>query len=54
MVDVQYITHVDADPEGDTHYPMDAWQGWSAEPIAEGVQDDRHDYAYQIVKHTKP
>lgn len=54
VVDVQYITHVDAEPEGDTHYPVDAWQGWSAEAIAEGVQDDRHDHAYRIVKHIKP
>ena len=34
--------------------PTDAWKGWSAEAIAEGVQDDKHDHAYVIKRYERP
>ena len=54
VVDVQYITHVEASPDGDTHYPLDGWKGWRGEVLGQGQPDENHDHAYRIMKYVKP
>ena len=53
-VDAQYITHVDASPDGDALYPLDGWKGWTEEELAVHEGDNTHDHAFRIVKHLKP
>lgn len=53
-VDAQYITHVDASPDGDAFYPLDGWEGWTEVELAVHEADDKHDHAFRIVKHVKP
>ena len=53
-VDAQYITHVDASPDGDAFYPLDGWKGWTEEELAVHEGDDTHDHAFRIVKYLKP
>jgi dihydrofolate reductase len=54
QVDTQYITHVHAHPEGDTHYPVEGWQGWDGTEIGRGSQDENHEHAYVIMKYSRP
>lgn len=54
MVDTQYITHVDASPEGDAFYPDDAWTGWTAEELRTHEVDEKHDHAYVIKRYERP
>lgn len=54
IVDTAYVTHVDAEPDGDTHFPLGAFdQGWQAEEIAAHPADDRNEHAFRIVKYTR-
>lgn len=54
MVDTQYITHVDAEPEGDAHYPIDAWLGWERQELNRHSGDERHDHAFIIARYDRP
>ena len=54
MVDTQYITHVEAAPEGDAFYPNDAWKGWGAEELRTHDADDKHDHSYVIKRYERP
>ena len=54
MVDTQYITHVDAEPEGDAFYPEKAWEGWTSEELAVQQADDKHAHACTIKLHHRP
>lgn len=45
-----YITHVDADPEGDTHFPSidpAIWTGWAASGVAPG-EKDTHSFVVRV------
>lgn len=54
LVDTAYVTHVDAEPDGDTHFPLGAFdQGWQAQEIAAHPADDRNEHAFRIVKYTR-
>ena len=53
MVDTQYITHVDAAPEGDAFYPEHAWSHWEAEELASQEADDKHDHAFVIKRYDR-
>lgn len=54
LVDTAYVTHVDAEPSGDTHFPLGAFdQGWQSEEIAAHPADDRNEHAFRIVKYTR-
>lgn len=54
LVDTAYVTHVDAEPDGDTHFPLGAFdQGWQSEEIAAHPADDRNEHAFRIVKYTR-
>ena len=53
LVDTQYITHVEASPEGDAFYPAGAWDGWSARGFHEQAMDERHDHGFRIVQYNR-
>ena len=53
LVDTQYITHVEASPEGDAFYPAGAWDGWSALGLHEQAMDERHDHGFRIVQYNR-
>jgi dihydrofolate reductase len=54
LVDTQYITHVDAEPEGDAHYPLRAWHGWAGQELARHGADARHDHAFVVARYDRP
>jgi len=54
QVDTQYITHVHAEPEGDTHYPLEGWHGWVGEELGRGSADAHHEHAYIIMRYDRP
>lgn len=53
LVDTQYITHVEASPDGDAFYPSGAWDGWSARGLHEQAMDERHDHGFRIVQYNR-
>ena len=53
MVDTQYITHVDAAPEGDAFYPEQAWDGWEVEELTSHEADDKHDHAFVVKRYDR-
>ena len=53
IVDTQYITHVEASPEGDAFYPSDAWEGWPFRGLHEQAKDERHDHSFRIVQYNR-
>ena len=54
MVDTQYITHVDAEPEGDAFYPEAAWKDWGEEELSSHEVDEKHDHAFVIKRYHRP
>lgn len=53
VVDVMFITHVKAEPEGDTFFPeFDASQ-WRSEVLTSHTKDERNEYDFDIVKYTR-
>lgn len=44
-----YLTEVDADIDGDTHFPSFDRSGWTETPVREIPADGRHDHAARIV-----
>ena len=54
LVDTQYITHVHAEPDGDAHYPTEAWRGWVGQELGRHSGDDRHDHAFIITRYDRP
>lgn len=53
LVDVMYITHVNAEPEGDTYFPMFNEIDWHAEVISVQRRDERNEFDFEIVKYTR-
>jgi dihydrofolate reductase len=53
LVDTQYITHVEASPEGDAFYPSGAWDGWPSHELHEQPADERHDHGFRIVQYNR-
>ena len=53
LVDTQYITHVEARPDGDAFYPSGAWDGWSSHELHEQSADERHDHGFRIVQYNR-
>ena len=54
LVDTQYITHVHAEPDGDAHYPTEAWRGWTSQELGRHSGDERHDHAFIITRYDRP
>ena len=53
LVDMAYVTHVDAEPEGDTHFPLGAFErGWSAEELLRHAPDEENEHGFKIVRYT--
>ena len=52
-IDVMYITHVNAQPDGDTFFPALYLENWNTEIIATGDKDERNEFDFVIVKYTK-
>lgn len=53
LVDVMYITHVNAEPEGDTFFPVFNAADWNVEVLAVQNQDERNEFDFKIVKYTR-
>lgn len=54
LIDIAYVTHVDAEPEGDTHFPLGALErGWSEETLFEQPADADNEHAFRVVKYTR-
>ena len=54
VVDHQFITHVDASPEGDAFYPLGAWEGWTRHELRAHEMDDRNDHAFAMMRYDRP
>lgn len=52
LVDRQLLTHVDAEPEGDTHYPAFEAAEWAAERLAVQEADARNEHGFEIWAYT--
>ena len=53
-VDRVLLTHVDAAPEGDTFFDLDALAtGWSRALTARHEADDRNEHGFEIVEYTR-
>ena len=53
LVDIMYITHVHAEPDGDTFFPVINKNDWTIETLQEGVQNEGNEFAYTIKKYTR-
>ncbi len=53
LVDVMYVTHVDASPEGDTFFPDFDKTLWRAEVLKTQPKDARNEFDFEIVKYTR-
>lgn len=53
LVDVMYITHVNASPEGDTFFPNFDKNEWLGTTLITCPKDERNQYDFEIVKYTK-
>lgn len=53
MIDVMYLTHVHAEPEGDTFFPDINEAEWNVELVSQGEQNDKNDFSYTIKKYTR-
>jgi hypothetical protein len=48
------LTHVDAAPEGDTFFDLDAVAtGWARASITRHEADDRNEHGFEIVEYTR-
>jgi len=53
-VNEAYVTHVDAEPDGDTHFPLGAFErGWSEETVLKHPADEHNDYAFEVKRYRK-
>jgi dihydrofolate reductase len=53
LLDRMYITHVDAEFDADTFYPEFNRNDWVATVLAEHQPDERHAYAFKIVRYDR-
>lgn len=53
LVDRQLITHVKAEPEGDTFYPEWAFDDWSKEALWFQRADERNEFAFEICAYSR-
>lgn len=53
LLDRMYITHVDAEFDADTFYPEFNPHEWEATVLAEQQPDERHAYAFKIVRYER-
>ena len=53
MIDVMYLTHVHAEPEGDTFFPKINETEWNVEIVSRGEQNEKNDFSYTIKKYTR-
>jgi len=53
LVDVMYITYVNAKPEGDTFFPNFESKYWDAEVLESYSKDERNEYDFVITKFTR-
>lgn len=48
-----YVTHVDANPEGDTHFPDIDHEIWDRELIMHHEKDDVHNFSFSIYVYSR-
>lgn len=53
QVDRQWITHVKAEPEGDTFYPEFSLEEWSKEHVRTQPADERNEFAFEICVYSR-
>lgn len=53
IVDEMYITHVHAQPEGDTFFPNFDTEQWEKEIIMRQQKDERNEFDFVVVKFTR-
>ena len=53
VVDVMFLTHVKANPDGDTFFPEFDKSLWRSEVLDAFKQDDRNEYDFEILKYTR-
>jgi len=53
LADVMYLTHVHAEPDGDTFFPKIDDNDWQIEVIASGEKGEKNDFSYTIKKYTR-
>ncbi|MEX2596955.1 MAG: dihydrofolate reductase [Salibacteraceae bacterium] len=53
MADRLYITHVDANPTGDAHFPKFDAKKWKTTELLNHPEDERHDFAFKICIYDK-
>ena len=53
VVDRQLLTHVHAEPEGDTHYPAFEASQWVAECLGAQTPNERNEHGFEIWTYTR-
>jgi dihydrofolate reductase len=53
LADALYITEVDAEPEGDAHFPAFERGAYKAEQIAQYDKDEKHNFSFKICVYSK-
>lgn len=52
-IDRMYLTHVDAEPEGDTHFPVWSPEGWTCVELLSHPGDGRHPHPFRICRYDR-
>lgn len=53
VADRIYLTEVDADVHGDTHFPAFEVSAWTATPLGEQPADERHQWPIRFVRYDR-
>jgi len=53
LVERMYLTHVEAAPEGDTHFPLWSPEGWSCTEVLVHPGDARHAHPFRICRYDR-
>jgi len=53
VVDTMYITHVERDYEGDTHFPEFVEAQWQAQPLFRHVADARNEAPFEVRRYDR-
>ena len=53
QADKLYITHVDAEPEGETHFPSIDQTEWDRTLVSHHEKDDVHNFSFTIYVYTR-
>ncbi|MGY8941445.1 MAG: dihydrofolate reductase [Flavobacteriales bacterium] len=52
-VDRQYVTHVDAEPKGDTFFPLEGLDSWRVETLMQQESNDRNEHAFVVSRYDR-